>query len=91
MDTTISEKMAKAVSEDNDNRFIASIAANKLRGNAIVVGTAFGPREVGIRLNNGDYIYVHLDAEEVVSLIHVLGSTIQQEITFQPCKKVKFE
>ena len=91
MEPSINKKMAKAVSEDNDNRFIDSIAANKLRGNAIVVGTAFGPREVGIRLNNGDYIYVHLDAEEVVSLIHVLGSTIQQEITFQPCKKVKFE
>ena len=90
MGPTINEKLAKAVDEDNEKETIESFLGRRFRARSLVVGVGFGVVEVGMRLNNGDYVWTALGYDEAVDCMHLLAAVTQQEITLTPRKKLTY-
>lgn len=81
----MSKKTDKAMREFQERMAIESREGDYNRARSFTVGTVFGGiTEIGMRTNNGTYVWTPMQPVEVIELIHQLAANVGCHINLAP-------
>ena len=81
----MSKKVAKSLRDFQERQMIESKGSDINRARSFTVGTSFGGiTEIGMRANNGTYLWALLQPVEVIEFINQLAANIGCHINVQP-------
>lgn len=85
MEPAMSKKITKAMREFQERLMIESQNGDVNRARSFSVGTTFGgTTEVGMRTNDGTYVWVVMQPVEVIEFIHQLAANVGCHINLAP-------
>ena len=87
MEPTMSKKLDKAMREFHERMMLENREGDFNRARSFTVGTAFGGiTEIGMRTNDGTYVWTPLQPVEAIELIHQLAANVGCHLQLVPRK-----